>query len=108
MDDLAFYNRVLSPNEIAATWNLAGNTSDKSMFMYYNFDEGPDAAVFRNLGSVGSQANIQNGIVGGRQQYFEETTQAWRAVIPADSVCLYSIRSKMTRTVHPSINCIPC
>ena len=88
IDDLAFYNRVLGPNEIAATWNLAGNTSDQSMFIYYNFEEGPNAAVFCNLGSVGSQANIQNGYVGGRQQYFEETSQEWRAVTPANAVRL--------------------
>lgn len=78
MDDLAFYNRVLNANEIKASWMKAGDVTDKSMFVYYSFDEGPGATIFRNYGSAGSQADLQNGMVLGAKPYFETVSQTLR------------------------------
>ena len=64
MDELAFYNRVLSVEEISKNWQKAIDTTDASLFLYYNFDEGPSAAVIQNHGTIGSQADLYNGQVG--------------------------------------------
>ena len=61
MDDLAFYNRVLSTEEISKNWQKAVDTTDPSLFLYYNFDDGPDSAVIKNHGTIGSQADLYNG-----------------------------------------------
>ncbi len=61
IDDLCFYSRVLSSSEIASTWEYGGNVSDPSLFIYYDFDEGPDAPVFVNKGVAGASANLFNG-----------------------------------------------
>ena len=61
IDDLALYNRVQTEEEISKYWMKAADVSDPSLFIYYNFDEGPGASVIHNLGAVGSQANLING-----------------------------------------------
>ena len=40
MDDLAFYNRALSADEIMKHWQHVVDTTDSSLFLYYDFDEG--------------------------------------------------------------------
>ncbi len=61
IDDLCFYNRILSSAEIQSTWKHGGNVSDPSLFIYYDFDEGPGAPVFVNKGIAGVVANLHNG-----------------------------------------------
>ena len=61
IDDLALYNRVQTEEEISKYWMKAADVSDPSLFIYYNFDEGPGSSVIHNLGAVGSQANLING-----------------------------------------------
>ena len=61
MDDLAFYNRVLSADEIAKNWQQSVDVSDASLFLYYNFDEGPGSAIIKNHGTIGSQGDLYNG-----------------------------------------------
>ena len=61
MDELCFYNRILSPAEIASTWRKGGDVTDPSLFIYYDFDEGPGAPVFVNKGVAGPVANLING-----------------------------------------------
>ena len=76
MDDLAFYNRVLTVNEISTNWQQAVVVTDPSLFLYYNFDEGPGFAVMQNRGTIGSQAHLYNGEVLGSTTYTETSTQA--------------------------------
>jgi hypothetical protein len=78
IDDLAFYNRTQTAAEIATNWNDAVNTSDSSLFIYYNFDEGPDSSVIKNLAQAGSQADLYNGQVFGDTSFLDtvsDTTQ---------------------------------
>ena len=82
MDDLAFYNRVLTVGEISSNWQKAINTDDPSLFLYYNFDEGPGAAVIINHGTIGPQANLYNGQVLGSTTYLETTSQTVLPVKP--------------------------
>ena len=76
MDDLAFYNRVLSVKEISNNWQQAVVETDPSLFLYYNFDEGPGAAVIKNHGTIGSQGHLYNGQVLGSTTYLEGGSQA--------------------------------
>ena len=50
--------------------------TDPSLFLYYNFDEGPGFAVMQNRGTIGSQAHLYNGEVLGSTTYTETSTQA--------------------------------
>ena len=76
MDDLAFYNRVLSVEEIGKNWQQAVDVTDSSLFLYYNFDEGPGYAVIKNHGTIGSQADLYNGQILGSTTYLETVTHA--------------------------------
>jgi hypothetical protein len=69
MDDLAFYNRVLSVDEIASNWKKTVDVTDSSLFLYYNFDEGPGSRVIKNHGTIGSQGDLYNGQVLGSTTY---------------------------------------
>ena len=71
MDDLAFYNRVLTADEIAKNWQKAVDVTDLSLFLYYDFDEGPGSPVITNHGTIGSQGNLYNGQVLGSTTYLE-------------------------------------
>ena len=75
MDDLALYNRVLPADEIAKNWQQAIVTTDSSLFLYYNFDEGPGATVIINHGTIGPQGDLYNGQVLGSTTYLETTSQ---------------------------------
>jgi hypothetical protein len=88
MDDLAFYNRILSAEEVALNWENAGNINDPSLFAYYSFDEGPGAIVFKNLGKVGSDADLYNGQLFGGKLYSDVVTQTVNSVTPALTVSL--------------------
>ena len=83
MDDLAFYNRVLTVAEISKNWQQAVDTTDQSLFLYYNFDEGPDPTVIKNHGTIGSQGDLYNGQVLGSTTYLETTSAAFLSVKPA-------------------------
>ena len=83
MDDLAFYNRVLSVEEISKNWQQAVDTTDSSLFLYYNFDEGPGATIIKNYGTIGSQGDLYNGKVLGKTEYLETTSQISLPVKPA-------------------------
>ena len=61
MDDFAFYNRVLSVTEISNNWQKVVDTTDPSLFLYYNFDEGPSSTVIKNHGTIGTQGDLYNG-----------------------------------------------
>jgi len=63
MDDVAFYNRILSVEEISNNWKKAVDTTDSSLFLYYNFDEGPGSTVIKNRGTIGPQGDLYNGQV---------------------------------------------
>ena len=76
MDDLAFYNRVLTVKEIANNWQQAVDITDPSLFLYYNFDEGPGYAVIKNHGTIGSQADLYNGQMLGSTTYLETNSEA--------------------------------
>ena len=76
MDDLAFYNRVLSSEEISLNWQKAVDTTDASLFLYYNFDEGPGSTVIKNYGTIGSQGDLYNGQFLGSTAYLETNSQA--------------------------------
>lgn len=92
MDDLAFYNRVLTPKEIASTWNMPGNVSDHSMVLYYNFDQGPNNGnTILNLGYAGSQGNLINGEVLGANIYIEIDTSVSRSVAKASWVRFFFV-----------------
>ena len=84
VDDLAFYSRALSDDEVRRSWNKVADVTDPSLFIYYNFDEGPGARVIKNLGSIGAQADLQNGqFINGATEYYESDTQVTRALMPA-------------------------
>ena len=83
LDELSFYNRVLSQQEISTTWTRVGNTSDSSLFIYYSFDEGPGSEVIRNRGSIGSIVDLHNGRVFGSKEYAESESGEQRSVFPA-------------------------
>ena len=83
MDDLAFYNRVLSNDEIAKKWQQAVDTTDSSLFLYYNFDEGPGYTVIKNHGTIGSQGDLYNGQVLGSTTYLEFNANAMLPVTQA-------------------------
>ena len=88
MDDLAFYNRVLSVEEIANNWQKAVDTTDSSLFLYYNFDEGPGSTLIRNYGTIGSQANLYNGQVHSHSTVlFHIVDQSHSLTICALSTC---------------------
>ena len=63
MDDVAFYNRVLTVGEISKNWQTVVDTTDPSLFLYYNFDEGPSSTVITNHGTIGTQGDLYNGQV---------------------------------------------
>lgn len=86
MDDLAFYNRVLDQAEIASNWMMLPNASDHSLFIYYDFEEGPGAAVFKNKGVAGAVADMYNGKVFGGKMYYEVTSQGVQPTQPATVV----------------------
>ena len=86
IDDLAFYNRAWSAAEVSQHWAHAGNANDQSLVLYYTFDEGPGATVFKNSAFSGSQGDLSNGNLVGRPQYFESVTRSIRSVSPALSV----------------------
>ena len=75
LDDMAFYNRVLTVKEIADNWQKAVDTADKSLFLYYNFDEGPGFTHIINHGTIGPQGDLYNGQVLGSTSYLETNTQ---------------------------------
>ena len=76
MDDLAFYNRALSADEIIKNWQHAVDTTDSSLFLYYNFDEGPGSTVIKNHGTIGSQGDLYNGQILGSTTCLELDTLA--------------------------------
>ena len=78
MDDLAFYNRVLTVEEISKNWQQAIHvvTTDPSLFLYYNFDEGPVSTVITNHGTIGPQGDLYNGKVLGSSTYMDTASQA--------------------------------
>ena len=82
MDDLAFYNRVLPAEEISKNWQHAVVTTDPSLFLYYNFDEGPGSAFIKNHGTIGPQADLYNGQILGSTTYLETVTHAILPVTP--------------------------
>jgi hypothetical protein len=87
IDDLAFYNRAMTSSEIASKWNKAADTTDSSLFIYYDFDEGPGAAdVIKNHGVAGSVADINNGKIFGGKLYYDTVSSGIRNSIPADMV----------------------
>mmetsp|Transcript_9320 Transcript_9320/g.9396 ORF Transcript_9320/g.9396 Transcript_9320/m.9396 type:complete len:1334 (-) Transcript_9320:2058-6059(-) len=88
IDELKFYNRILSSAEIASNWQKQGNTSDTSLFIYYNFDEGPKASsnTIINHGTVGSMADLMNGEMYGGGLYYDIQTSSIRSVKPAKYV----------------------
>ena len=49
--------------EIAMNWNKVADVSDPSLFIYYDFEEGPNATVYRNKGIAGKSADLYNGEV---------------------------------------------
>ena len=79
---MALYNRILSVDEIQKNWQMAVDTTDPSLFLYYNFDEGPGSPIIRNHGSIGSQGDLYNGQVLGSTKYLETTSQTTLAVKP--------------------------
>ena len=83
IDDWAFYNRVLSPDEISSNWYKVPNVSDSSLFIYYNFDEGPGASTIKNLGTVGDQADLENGKLAGSEIYYDAVGRSIRNVAEA-------------------------
>jgi len=85
VDDLAFYSRVWSDAEVASKWAQAADTSDNSLFIYYNFDD-PSTGTIANLGTVGMQANLVNGQVMGGTSYTEDASGQVRALTPATFV----------------------
>ena len=82
LDDVAFYNRVLTVEEIKQNWQQAVDTTDSSLFIYYNFDEGPGATLIKNYGSIGPQADLYNGQVLGSTSYLETNSQISFPVTP--------------------------
>ena len=82
LDDVAFYNRVLSVDEISKNWQQAVDTTDPSLFLYYNFDEGPGSTVIKNHGTIGSQGDLYNGQVLGSTSYLETNSQTALPVTP--------------------------
>jgi hypothetical protein len=83
MDDLAYYSRVWSDAEVAAKWKQQADLADQSLFIYYNFDEGPGATVIKNWGSVGAQADLTNGKWHGADAYLESDSQVHRTMTSA-------------------------
>ena len=83
MDDLAFYSRVLSPKEISSKWHYPANTSDSSLFIYYDFDDGPSSSIATNRGLAGSVADLYNGKVFGGLIYFDSNSQSIRSATSA-------------------------
>ena len=80
MDDIAFYNRVLTVDEISKNWQKAINTDDPSLFLYYNFDDGPGSDLIKNLGKIGAQGNLYNGQILGSSTYLETNSQTLMSV----------------------------
>eukprot|EP00596_Hydrurales_sp_CCMP1899_P000141 CAMPEP_0119055568 /NCGR_PEP_ID=MMETSP1177-20130426/75791_1 /TAXON_ID=2985 /ORGANISM="Ochromonas sp, Strain CCMP1899" /LENGTH=1294 /DNA_ID=CAMNT_0007036121 /DNA_START=125 /DNA_END=4009 /DNA_ORIENTATION=- len=80
IDELAFYNRVLTDNEVASTWLKGADTNDTSLVIYYDFDEGPGADTIKNHGVAGAQADLQNGKIFGGPRYLETVSAQLRSV----------------------------
>lgn len=83
IDDLAFYNRAFTADEVAASWNSAANVNDPSLFIYYNFDEGPGSDLIKNHGVAGSVADLFNGKVFGGTFYVDSVSSQLSFAQPA-------------------------
>lgn len=85
MDDLAFYNRVMSENEMATTWQNAADNSNGSLVINFNFDEAPNHDTIKNYSIARAMLAILPFIehLKGRifrGQLFEANSQAIRSV----------------------------
>lgn len=65
----------------------AGNISDPSLFIYYNFDEGPGSTTIKNYGEAGSVADLDNGKVFNGDLYYELISKELRVPVPGYWVC---------------------
>ena len=107
IDDLSFYNRALNASEIATTWQLAGNVSDPSLFIYYDFDDGPGSDVIKNHGTAGAQADIYNGEMFGSHVYYDTVGQTMRTITKAAWVsAMYACTVCMLLYEHDDYVCI--
>ncbi|GMI22399.1 hypothetical protein TeGR_g2569 [Tetraparma gracilis] len=60
LDELAFYKRVLSAEEVAATYNKPREPEEDLVF-YYDFEDSFDSSFVPNLGSSGSTFDLLLG-----------------------------------------------
>jgi hypothetical protein len=86
IDELAFYSRVLTDAEIKSNWLKEADITDSSLFIYYNFEEGPGSVTIKNLGVAGPQADLHNGQIFGGPRYFETVSSQLRTVAPCSFV----------------------
>jgi hypothetical protein len=86
IDELSFYNRVLSDAEIKSNWLKEADITDNSLVIYYNFNEGPGSKTIKNHGIAGVQADLQNGQMFGGPRYFETVSSQLRSVSPCSFV----------------------
>ena len=61
MDEIAFYKRALSPEEIAATYDSSRDTTDPDLFIYYTFEDAYNSTFTTNHGSAGSNFDLLLG-----------------------------------------------
>ena len=69
----------------------AGDVRDQSMYIYYDFDEGPGSSIIKNHGTAGSTADLQNGKIFDGDLYSELISTELRVPSPGYwvSFCFY-------------------
>jgi len=118
IDDLAFYSRLMTDTEIKQNWMKVADITDTSLFIYYNFDDGPGTKVIKNYGSVGSQADLYNGQLMGGTTYTDTHTETTNMLTPASfspgapitgasatTPLVYAVDAKTT--VQLQVKCFP-
>jgi hypothetical protein len=79
IDNFAIYNRVIPHIEIVSNWQKDVNSSDPSLVLFYNFDEGPNAIIIKNKAASNiPHSDMVNGRVFG-SLFFDD------ALSPMDS-----------------------
>ena len=58
--------------------NKAGNVSDKSLFIYYDFNDLSTAPIIANRGVAGTSADLYNGMIFGGDLYPETISKQLR------------------------------
>ena len=61
MDEIAFYKRALSPQEILSSYDSSLDTTDPDLFIYYTFEDAYNSTFATNRGSAGSAYDLLLG-----------------------------------------------